>query len=495
MKQYLIFFNFLLVLSAFYVVAALVYALFGFPYRIFVLISALVPLLFLTMRVIETRKFVDNAIESVIGNASDYSAYTKNLPGYRFVDIHNAVARLTSQQKDWVQKQSHHHETLANILNGEFFADGNRRMKAPERIARRISEHHDGYFPADNFWVQAPSLTSNGGVIRVKLQDYTHEVILEVASKEQEEAENIINRLLKDASEKSIYKNKVIQLSFEQEVKDSYGDIERHEKVDPIFLERTPVTASNIILDEDLRRLIKRCVIDFHRQREKLMSIGLPGRRGVLFYGPPGTGKTYTSRYISHQLETATTIVATGMSLLHIKSICNVGRMLQPSLVILEDIDLVYSSRDQNIYTTALGELMDELDGFNAEDNIIFILTTNAIDRVERAIRERPGRISQCIYFGPPVAELRLLHLESLLARYDSSEMNMDQLVQETEGVTQAFLKELVYRAVQMAAEDGWNGSEPLALSNLHFRKAMDEMRSSAGHSGEAIIGFRVEKQ
>ena len=166
--------------------------------------------------------------------------------------------------------------------------------------------------------------------------------------------------------------------------------------------------------------------------------------------------------------------------------------MLQPSVVILEDVDLVYSARDKNIYTTALGELMDELDGFNPEDHIIFILTTNAIDRVEAAIRERPGRISQCVYFGAPSAELRRLYLASMLAPYDCLHLNMDELVGQTEGATQAFLKELVYRAVQIATESQSVSSEFLALSNEHFREALEEMKSSAGHSGEAIIGFRV---
>lgn len=494
MKNFPVLFNFLLAISALYILASIIYFISGSPYGAYVLLSAIIPLIFLTMRATEARKFVDRKINSLIGNVTDYSVYSKSLPGYRFVDIYNAVSLLSSQAPNWVQMESQHAESLAQILNLEFFTETNRRIKIPERVARPVREHEEGFFPIDSFWLRAPSAINFGGVIRVRIQDYTHEVVLEVGTKEQEYAEEIIKEVLKLASSNSIFKNKMIEVSFEQDVKDAYGDIERHEKVDPIFLEKPPVTAADIILDEDTKRIIQRTIIDFHERRKELMKVGLPGRRGVLFYGPPGTGKTYTCRYISHQLESATTIVAAGMSLLHIKSICNIARMLQPSVVILEDVDLVYSARDRNIYTTALGELMDELDGFNPEDHIIFILTTNAIDRVEAAIRERPGRISQCVYFGAPNAELRRLYLEFMLTPYDCLRLSMDELIANTEGVTQAFLKELVYRAVQIATETQPASAELVTLTSEHFREALEEMKMSAGRSGEAIIGFRIER-
>jgi SpoVK/Ycf46/Vps4 family AAA+-type ATPase len=493
MKNFPILFNLMLVLSPLYILASLFYFLSGSPYGVYVLLSAVVPLVFLIMRTNESRSFIDNRIHSVIGNLKEYSAYTKSLPGYRFVDVYNAVSFLSSKG-GWAQLESQHGESLAQILNGQFFLDVNRRTKIPEKTARAISERADGFFPVDSFWMRAPSVAALGGVIRVRLQDYTHEVVLEVAVKQQSQAEEVFKEVLDRASSGSIFKNKMIAVGFEQEVKDAYGDIERHEKVDPVFLNRSDVTDNDIVLDEDTSSIIQRTILSFHERRDELMNVGLPGRRGVLFYGPPGTGKTYTCRYISHRLHTATTIVATGLSLLHIKSICNIARMLQPSLVILEDVDLVFSERDKSLYTTALGELMDELDGFSREDHIIFILTTNAIDRVESAIRERPGRISQCVFFGAPSADLRRRYLESLLGPYDCLGLNVDEVIRETEGVTQAFLKELVYRAVQIAAETREITSGPLALSDEDFREALGEMRMSAGRSGEAIMGFRIER-
>lgn len=493
-RKYPIIFKLFFTLALLYIPASMVYYISGSAYRTFVLVSAIVPLTFILLREIESRKFVTTKMSKLVGPLTDYSAHTKSLPGYRFVDVYNAVLIISSEVPEWVQIESEHSESLALILNYSFYSEGNRRVKKPEKVARPISEREEGFFPLDSFWLRAPSAKIPGEIIRVRLDDYTHQVILEAGAKEQGHAEKIINQVLERASKNSVFKNKMIKVSFEQEVKDSYGDIERYEHVDPIFLKIPPVTENDIILDDDTRSILQRSIIDFHERREELITYGLPGRRGVLFYGPPGTGKTYTSRYISNELESATTIIASGMALLHIRSICNIARMLQPSVVILEDMDLVYSSRDNNAYTTALGELMDELDGFSSEDHIIFILTTNAIDRVEEAIRERPGRISQCISFNPPGPELRRRFLESLLAAFDCMHLNMNELISKTNGVTQAFLKELVSRTVQIATESQFAGAQHLALSNEHFQEALDEMKRSGGQSGEKILGFHAEQ-
>jgi ATP-dependent 26S proteasome regulatory subunit len=52
------------------------------------------------------------------------------------------------------------------------------------------------------------------------------------------------------------------------------------------------------------------------------------------------------------------------------------------------------------------------MDGLRPHEEIGFVLTTNAIERLEAAVKDRPGRISQCIYFGPPNEELRGRYLE-----------------------------------------------------------------------------------
>jgi ATP-dependent 26S proteasome regulatory subunit len=488
-------FNFTIIFSIIYVLASVIYFFLGFPYRIYVAASAVAPLIFLVMRAIEARSFIDNKLSSLVGFLDDYTVYAKTLPGYRFVDIYQAVVFYTSHAAVCTQIQSQHPEPLTNIINGQFFSETNRKINVAENVSKTTGASEEEFFPTDSFWAVKVSANESAILIRVKINAYTNEVILEIASKDAVTAPEFIKKILQRGSEQSIYKNKMFEVSFAQEVKDAYGDIERHEKLDLIFLEKPPVTDDDIVLDDETRKIIERCIIDFHQRREQLTKAGLPGRRGVLFYGPPGTGKTYTCRYISNRINSATTIITAGTSLLHVKSVFNIARMLQPTIVVLEDVDLVYSSRDRNLYNTALGELMDELDGFGHEDHIIVILTTNAIDRVEEAISERPGRISQCIFFGAPNADLRRRYLNSLLRNYDYSEMDLEKLISNTEGVTQAFLKELVYRTVQIATEtQPVQETKVIKLSHGNFQEALQEMKNSAGRFGETIIGFRIDR-
>jgi SpoVK/Ycf46/Vps4 family AAA+-type ATPase len=186
-------------------------------------------------------------------------------------------------------------------------------------------------------------------------------------------------------------------------------------------------------------------------------------------------------------------MVVTGQSLLHVKTICNLARMLQPSLLVLEDVDLIFASREINLYSTALGDLMDELDGFQSDEPVTFLLTTNAIDRLEQAIKDRPGRINQCIYFGPPNATLRKLYIQRYLLPYDASQLDLDAVVAETRGTSQAFLKELIFRAVQIALEDAGRNGELVSLRNVDFTAAMKEMTQFDEKATGSIMGFRME--
>jgi AAA+ superfamily predicted ATPase len=494
MRNHPLYLNLGLVVSIVYILVAIVYALTGYPFRFVVLLVTVIPIAYLVVRIQTAKSFVDKQIGDVIGNTAEFSVFSRPLPGYRFVDVHNAASRyadsLSAKRLD-----TQHNEPLNAILNGEFHADMNRMVKPAEHKASQVGPDAEKFFAADNFWLVPNVLSTTVGVIRVRTLDYTNEVYIEIAAIDSADAETAMKKILDDASAKSIYKNKVIEVSFQPEVRDEYGGVEIRERVDPQFLSQPPVTEADIIVDDETAEVLNRTVVDFHLRREQLRSLGLPSRRGVLFYGPPGTGKTYTSRYLANKLETATTIVASGNALLQIRSLSNLARMLQPTLVVLEDVDLVYSTRETNFNNTALGEMMNELDGFKPDDEIIFVLTTNSIERVEGAIKERPGRISQCIYFGAPQPELRKRYLVSLLKNYDSGDLDLNTVVDKTDGVTQAFLKELVFRTIQFASEKG-STTDPgsLKLTNSIFDRALAEMRKSAGIAGESIIGFQIKR-
>ena len=123
-------------------------------------------------------------------------------------------------------------------------------------------------------------------------------------------------------------------------------------------------------------------------------------------------------------------------------------------MVILEDVDLAFAARDINLYSSSLGDLLDRMDGLRPSDDVGVILTTNSIERLEAAIKDRPGRISQCVYFGPPGETLRRRYLEQYAEGYDCTATDLERLVAMSDGTTPAFIKEWVHRTVQIATED-----------------------------------------
>ena len=125
-------------------------------------------------------------------------------------------------------------------------------------------------------------------------------------------------------------------------------------------------------------------------------------KKGLLFFGPPGTGKTHTVHYLSRALPGTTTLVITSEQIGILSRYMTLARLLQPSLVIIEDADLVARQRNQmdTCEEVLLNKLLNEMDGLRADAEIIFVLTTNRPEALEEALTARPGRI--CLLYTSP---------------------------------------------------------------------------------------------
>ena len=439
------------------------------------------------------RRFLDARLTWRCPNAARWPVHTKTFPYYRLVDLVQVAERLASEHPNSELLPFISHFDLGVLLSGRALAPAQRLVQAAPLVPLKTSPHDERFVPAQLFLVlcDAPASKRGTAIVRVRSMGGA-QVLLEVAAPTLAAAEATIERVTTLASAHSIYRNRTVRVVPGANARAAYEEDGGQAPLDLTFLPEGAVTDATIVLDDSLRALLERTVVDFHQRRAALMALGLPGRRGVLFYGPPGTGKTYTAKYLAHRLQPVTTLIAAGNALYQLAAICAIARALQPALVVLEDVDLVFTERAQNATPTLLGEFMDQLDGFGADDHIIFVLTTNVLERVESAIKDRPGRISQCVYFGPPSAPLRLRYLETLLAPYDCTAVDLHHLVGRTEGVSQAFLKELTVRVVQLASGRG-SAPSALVLSDEDFAAALTDMTTGAGPAAKRIIGFRIE--
>jgi hypothetical protein len=463
------------------------------PALLLALIAGFVALLW-GRRWLQQRRFLDARLTRRCPNAARWPVHTKTFPHYRLVDLVQAAERLASENPRSELLSAISHFDLGVLLSRRVLAPTQRLVQAAPLVPLKTGPHDERFVPTQLFLVlcDAPASARGTAIVRVRSIGGA-QVLLEVAAPMQDAAEATIERVTALASTHSIYRNRTVRVVPGANARAAYEEDGGQAPLDLSFVPEGAVTDATIVLDDTLRALLERTLVDFHQRRATLMTLGLPGRRGVLFYGPPGTGKTYTAKYLAHRLQPVTTLIAAGNALYQLAAICAIARALQPALVVLEDVDLVFTERAQNATPTLLGEFMDQLDGFGSDDHIIFVLTTNVLERVESAIKDRPGRISQCVYFGPPSAPLRLRYLETLLAHYDCTSVDLHRLVGRTEGVSQAFLKELAVRAVQLASRRRPAQTVALALTNEDFGAALTDMTTGAGPAAKRIIGFRIE--
>ena len=86
------------------------------------------------------------------------------------------------------------------------------------------------------------------------------------------------------------------------------------------------------------------------------------------------------------------------------------ARLLQPSVVVIEDVDLIARDRttmDSPCEEVLLNKLLNEMDGLRPDADILFVLTTNRPEALEAALASRPGRVDQAIEFPLPDEEGR----------------------------------------------------------------------------------------
>ena len=149
-------------------------------------------------------------------------------------------------------------------------------------------------------------------------------------------------------------------------------------------------------------------------------ALGISQPKGVLLYGPPGTGKTLLARAVAHHTKCQFLRVS-GSELVQkyigegarmVREIFNMARENAPTIIFMDEIDSIGGSRvegargDSEVQRTML-ELLNQLDGFEATQNIKIIMATNRIDILDDALL-RPGRIDRKIEFPHPNEDSRV---------------------------------------------------------------------------------------
>lgn len=251
-----------------------------------------------------------------------------------------------------------------------------------------------------------------------------------------------------------------------------------------------PVTTrADVVLPEAVLARVERHALGVALHREALLAAGQHLKRGILLYGPPGTGKTHTTRYLLGQMSGYTRLLLTGRALHAVGPVADLARDLQPSVLVLEDVDLVAEDRSFGPGSSpVLFDLLDAMDGAAPDADLLFLLTTNRSDLLEPALAARPGRVDVAVGIDLPDehARRRLLAVYGRAVPLKLSETEIDEVVRRSDGVTASFLKELLRRAVLESLSD----ASPLRVVDAtHMSRALDDLLDSRQQVTRSLLG------
>jgi len=207
----------------------------------------------------------------------------------------------------------------------------------------------------------------------------------------------------------------------------------------------------NYYYPDNLIDVVEEEVFEFLKNPEKYNDIGIHGR-GCMFQGPPGSGKTTLGHIICNNLPDQTVVWITpeviaeagSGGMMGIKAMYGVLEFLSPCVIMLEDLDLFSTDRETSGNMLSLGALMNILDGINSVKNVVTIGTTNRIDVIESALRNRPGRFDRIIEVPNLNDDLRERMFKKQLKDWKNIDKLVNYIVGRTEGWSGAMAHEFV---------------------------------------------------
>jgi hypothetical protein len=411
--------------------------------------------------------------------AESLAVVSETIPVHRWVDADIALDEITREDPAarviGIAGDMRHHMTLADLLN----AGGRGAVRTGQVDYAQLAT---GPAPEDRRQVVTSGVhlfRVDGHPVVVRVQganpQFGRELgTLEVLAGERPVADALIERIRALMDARSVIRGQVITFGF-----DPYG----RGLAGLTFVERPDLPAEHVILPDGALDRVSHHVVGIGTQRDHLREHGQHLKRGILLYGPPGTGKTHTVRHLLSVTPGTTAVLLSGSALGEIHAAAKVARAHQPAIVVLEDVDLVADDRSFGMGPKPLlFEVLDALDGLDADADVAFLLTTNRVADLEVALSQRPGRVDLAVEIPLPDEPGRH-ELIRLYAAGLFSDAALAAAAARSEGTTASFAKELARRAVLHAA---LTESDP---ADDHLETALDELLSDSESLTRSLLG------
>jgi transitional endoplasmic reticulum ATPase len=277
-------------------------------------------------------------------------------------------------------------------------------------------------------------------VVRIESNAFAEycRIMVYTAPADRDHAARVLDAIMEDArGAMSLFRGRALAASVEQGL-----------VLEPIEL--PDVSRANVVVPEEVWTEIDLNVAAMTVHRELMERLGLGVRRGILLAGPPGVGKSVVSRVLAHELLGRFTVVMVdaraGQSAL--SGVYREARGFGPTLVIIEDIDLIVGSRKGRGANSVLSEFLAVMDA-DPMAPLLTVASTNDVKTLDAAAI-RSARFDSIIEIGYPSREAAARILSTYLHNVPGADdVELDAVAAhfgpETSG---ADIREIVRRTV-----------------------------------------------
>ncbi|KAB1198737.1 MULTISPECIES: CDC48 family AAA ATPase [Haloferax] len=234
---------------------------------------------------------------------------------------------------------------------------------------------------------------------------------------------------------------------------------------------------------------------------EVFQAMDMDAAKGVLMYGPPGTGKTLLAKAVANEAE-SNFISIKGPELLNkfvgesekgVREVFKKARENAPTVVFFDEIDSIATERGRDSSSSGVTErvvsqLLTELDGLEALEDVVVIATTNRPDLIDSALL-RPGRLDRHVHVPVPDEEARRAILDvHTRDKPLADDVDLDKVASKTEGYVGADIEALAREASMNASREFIQSVKKeeidesignVRVTMEHFENALDEIGPS----------------
>jgi cell division protease FtsH len=259
-------------------------------------------------------------------------------------------------------------------------------------------------------------------------------------------------------------------------------------------------------------------IIEFLKDPQKFQKLGGKIPKGVLMVGPPGTGKTLLAKAVAGEANVPFFSISgsdfvemfVGVGASRVRDLFEQGKKNAPCIIFIDEIDAVGRHRGAGLggghdeREQTLNQLLVEMDGFESNDGVILIASTNRPDVLDPALL-RPGRFDRRVMVGRPDVKGRdaILKVHTRKIPLDEN-VDVNVIARGTPGFTGADLANIVNEAALNAAR---YNKKVVTMSDFEIakdkvmmgaeRKSMvlsdAEKKLTAYHeAGHTLVGLKV---